>query len=259
MQLRGVVADQNGGDSLTAAGTGSGKTLPMALNIHFDDPQAHPITITISPLKRLQTTQANDFNNKYHIPTVTINEDTPRDEVWWNENIFNPKTRTMGTARHLIVTVEQLFKSPEGHLSRLAMLFRNKTFQKHLVRVNVDETHHIHTAGQALYGLKAFRPAWGQLDELKILLPRKVRFHAFSATLPEHILLLVQQKIMKPNHTLIRVTSNRPNTTYATHQVVNNLEDLRNYECFLATPFSLASQPHVIIFVDDKDSTYKIA
>ena len=165
----------------------------------------------------------------------------------------------MGTARHLIVTVEQVSKSPEGHLSRLALLVRNKAFQKHLVWVNVDETHHIHTAGQALYGLKAFRPAWGQLDELKILLPRKVRFHGYSATLPDHILLLVQQKIMKPNHTLIRVTSNRPNTTYATHQVVNNLEDLQNYECFLATLFSLASQPHVIIFVDDKDLTSKIA
>ena len=37
MQLRAVVADQNGGDSLISAGTGSGKTLPIAFNFLFDD------------------------------------------------------------------------------------------------------------------------------------------------------------------------------------------------------------------------------
>ena len=31
-----------------------------------------------------ETTQDNDFNTVYGIPTVVINEGTPRDEAWWN-------------------------------------------------------------------------------------------------------------------------------------------------------------------------------
>ena len=79
MQLRAVVADQNGGDSLTSAGTGSGKTLPIALNFLLDDPSTEPVTLTISPLKQLQSMQADDFSKKYNVPTLTINEDTPRE------------------------------------------------------------------------------------------------------------------------------------------------------------------------------------
>jgi len=79
MQLRVVLADVHAKDALVAAGTGSGKTLPIALCILLDDPTANYLTITISLLKRLQVTQESDFNNRFGIPTVTINEDTPRD------------------------------------------------------------------------------------------------------------------------------------------------------------------------------------
>jgi superfamily II DNA helicase RecQ len=89
----------------------------------------------------------------------------------------------MGRARHLIVTVEQLFKSSAGHFARLGHLIRNnRIFQRQLIRINVDEAHSIHTAGIPLYGLPAFRPAWGKLDELKALLSNKIRWKAFSAT-----------------------------------------------------------------------------
>ena len=84
MQLRVVLADVHAKDALVAAGTGSGKTLPIALCILLDDPTANYLSITISPLKRLQVTQESDFNNRFGIPTVTINEDTPRDNEWWN-------------------------------------------------------------------------------------------------------------------------------------------------------------------------------
>ena len=69
---------------LIAAGTGSGKTLPIVLCLLLDDPSADPITITISPLKWLQVTQESDFNSRFQIPTVTINEDTPHNVDWWN-------------------------------------------------------------------------------------------------------------------------------------------------------------------------------
>lgn len=46
---------------------------------------------------------------------------------------------------------------------------------------------------------------------------------------------------------------------YATHEVINNIEDLGNYECFLAVPFSLAAQPRVLIFIDSKELACQIA
>ena len=87
MQLRAVLADHHGLDCLISAGTGSGKTLPTALKILLDDPAAALTTITLSPLKRLQVTQENDFNSKYGICTVVINEDTPRDDTWWDVSV----------------------------------------------------------------------------------------------------------------------------------------------------------------------------
>lgn len=86
MQFRVILTDFRKRDCLVAAGTASGKTLPIALCILLDDPAANFITITISPLKRLQVTQGSDFsfNSCFRIPTVTINEDTPRDINWWN-------------------------------------------------------------------------------------------------------------------------------------------------------------------------------
>ena len=84
MQLRAILADQHGKGYLVAAGTGSGKTLPIAVNILLEDPVKCLTTLTISPLKCLQTTHEDEFNNVYGIPTVVINEDTPWDEAWWN-------------------------------------------------------------------------------------------------------------------------------------------------------------------------------
>jgi superfamily II DNA helicase RecQ len=166
----------------------------------------------------------------------------------------------IGNARHLIVTVEQLFKSSAGHLGRLGNLIRNcQDFQKRIKRINVDEAHCIYTAGFPLYGLPAFRPAWSRLNELKAHLPIHFRCHAFSATLPPHILKTVTAKIMKQDHKFIHVTSNRPNTIYAKHQVYGSIDDVHNYECFIQQPFDFQKQPHVLIFVDDKNLTKKIA
>ena len=96
---------------------------------------------------------------------------------------------------NLIVTVEQLFKSSAGHFARLGHFIRNiKIFQRHLIRINVDEAHSIYTAGIPLYGLPAFHPAWGKLDELKVLLSNKIRWKAFSATFPRHILRTVEKR-----------------------------------------------------------------
>jgi replicative superfamily II helicase len=84
MQLKAVLSDYHGRDTFVSAGTGSGKTLPIALNVLLDDPDKNLVTITLLPLKRLQVTQETDFNTRYGIPTVVINEDTPREDSWWS-------------------------------------------------------------------------------------------------------------------------------------------------------------------------------
>lgn len=72
-QIDAALALLNGRDCLVDAGTGSGKTLCMVLPMLLDP---SGITITISPLKRLQSLQATEFR-VFGINTIAINEDTP--------------------------------------------------------------------------------------------------------------------------------------------------------------------------------------
>jgi replicative superfamily II helicase len=83
MQLQVVLANQNGKDCIVSSGTGTGKTLPIALNALLDDLGRRLMTLVLSPLKRLQMTQESDFKSRYGIQVVVINEDTPREDAWW--------------------------------------------------------------------------------------------------------------------------------------------------------------------------------
>jgi len=157
--------------------------LPMAVNVLLEDPAKCLITITISPLKRLQMTQDNDFNTVYGIPTVVINEDTLRDEAWWNAShilLQLSLSHVQRTDRETSMTRKNVCQEELGtrllplnnssslvkDIYRDFMSLSKRAFQKLINRVNVDEVHHIHTAGLPHHGLDAFRPAWGRLDEL---------------------------------------------------------------------------------------------
>ncbi|KAF8223802.1 hypothetical protein L208DRAFT_1000576, partial [Tricholoma matsutake] len=143
-----------------------------------------------------------------------------------------------GTVQHIITTVEQLFKTSEGHLPCLS--------------VNIDEAQFIHVAGLLRYRDRTFQPAWGWLDELKAMLPNTVPWRALSVTLLPHILKTVEAKIPCPMYITINSSSNQLNTTYATHQLASCLEDSKNYECFLTKPVDLSAQPCILIFFDNK-------
>jgi len=93
---------------------------------------------------------------------------------------------------------------------------------------------------------------WGWLDKLKAMLPNTVPWRALSATFLPHILKTVEAKILCPTYITINSSSNRPNTTYTTHQLASRLEDFENYECFLSKPFDLSAQPRILIFFDNK-------
>ncbi|KAF8156542.1 hypothetical protein B0H34DRAFT_658390 [Crassisporium funariophilum] len=90
MQLRAILADRLGKESLISAGTGSGKTLPITINILHDKPSRNLVTLTISPLTQLQATQEQDFVLVYGIRTFAINDHTPCDNTWWTVCIVSP-------------------------------------------------------------------------------------------------------------------------------------------------------------------------
>lgn len=71
-QLSAGLAAFRGKNSIVNAGTGSGKTLSMAIPLLMD-PAA--IAIIISPLKRLQTTQAEELE-RFLIRPLVINQDS---------------------------------------------------------------------------------------------------------------------------------------------------------------------------------------
>ena len=158
------------------------------------------------------------------------------------ENIYNEKTRTFRKANHLI---EQLFKSDARHEPRLSAFIRKSYhFPKTIKRVNIDEAHNIHTAGLPQHGLKrAFSPVWGRLNEFMSILPSSVMVHCFSVTVPPHIHKTIESRVLRPNYMQIRASSNRPNTVYAMHEVVNNIDDVRNYHQISVYP--LQSNPHL--------------
>ncbi|KAJ7436728.1 hypothetical protein FB451DRAFT_969590, partial [Mycena latifolia] len=210
------------------SGTGSGKTLCLIIPNLL---QPDTTSITVSPLKRLQILQALEFE-RWGIRTLRINEDTPSNKDLWTK-IGD------GYFQHLIVQPEQL-KSFNGHLPRLARLLNVAHFTKTIARVHVDEVHFLHTAGLPHYGLPAFRPAWGCLNDLRIRLPKGTPIQVLSGTFPPHIKSAVIHNLNFDPATLIslKLSSNRPNTIYATHRIVGSLSDFRNLDFLIAIPFT---------------------
>ncbi|KAG0695545.1 hypothetical protein DFH29DRAFT_780248, partial [Suillus ampliporus] len=76
----------------------------------------------------------------------------------------------------------------------------------------IDEAHSIYTAGLSHHGKEAFRPAYGKLSELCVLLSKGTVFQALSATLLPHILSTVKhQLMMPPDHIHLALSANRQN------------------------------------------------
>ncbi|KAJ7251796.1 P-loop containing nucleoside triphosphate hydrolase protein [Mycena haematopus] len=229
-QLEACIAMEDGRDVLVDSGTGSGKTLCQIIPnlLHPDS-----TSMTISPLKRLQILQAAEFET-WGIRTMSINEDTPNDKALWEVG----KIKT-GYFQHLIVQPEQL-KPFRGHMPRLARLLHIPQFLKTIARVHYDEIHFHYTAGLPHYGLPAFRPAWGSLNELSLRLPKGRPVQALSGTLPPHIKIAVLDHLNFDPATFLslKLSSNRPNIIYCTHRIVGSLSDFRNLDFLVSIPFT---------------------
>ncbi len=110
--------------------------------------------------------------------------------------------------------------------------------------------------------MDAFRKAWGRLGDLKLQLLSSIPWQGLTATCPPHVLHFIESSLLNPGYALIRTTSNRPNTMYARY-CVNNLDDVKNYDCFIRNPFpsdgKLTDQPRVLIFCDNNNQTRRIS
>lgn len=157
------------------------------------------------------------------------------------------------------MTPEQLFKTTEGHIPRLASLLRERQFVQRLRRIVVDEVQFIHTAGISNYGLPAFRRSYGRLNEIKALLGTRVPWLVLTATAPPQILKTVEATVLRPSYLTLRITSNRPNITYATHKIVGSINNHKNFQCFITQPYSPVEQPRVLIFRDSLAGTVQLA
>ncbi|KAJ3818099.1 P-loop containing nucleoside triphosphate hydrolase protein, partial [Lentinula raphanica] len=176
--------------------------------------------------------QASDMRERYNLNVIVINEETNQDADWWKKNVFNMVTKTVGQVDILITTLEQCFRSREGHLPRLG---------------------HIHESdfsGHSHYGIGAFRPAWGRLGELRRFLMNSSVL-GLSATIPKHILSSVNQAMGGTNYVRIQNSLNRPTIVYASHCVVGTLEHIDNYRCFVADDFDPKTHKHILFFYEN--------
>ncbi|KAG1891422.1 P-loop containing nucleoside triphosphate hydrolase protein [Suillus subluteus] len=218
-QLEAVLATLNDRDSVITAGTGCGKTLCLILPIIL---RPDTISMTISPLKRLQITQVKECL-KYGISTISINEDTPNDASTWQS------IRT-GKFNHLIVSPEQLFIF-NGRLPRLARLIRQDgSFIKRIKRVH------------------------GKLGELRVLLSKGTTFQALSATLPPYILSAVKHELLIPSDNLsLTLSTNRPNITYAVTPLIGGPRNFHNFDCLIPLNYAIPMIiPKTLIFHDNE-------
>ncbi|RXW21997.1 hypothetical protein EST38_g3859 [Candolleomyces aberdarensis] len=223
-QLKATIALCSGKDALIDVGTGYGKTFCMVLPTLLSPGN---ISLVVSPLKKLQEMQVLEFR-ACGISALAINEDTPNDENLWQDIIS-------GHYSVLVVQAEQFFVD-KGHFPRLARLLYQRKFIKQIRFLLIDEAHCLYTMGTSLYGLPAFRPAWNYLAELRTRLGSNVTVAALSGTLPKHIKHVVKQRLQLDDDNLcnIKLSCNRPNISYAIHEIVGELSDYRNLDFLLS-------------------------
>ncbi|THV02963.1 P-loop containing nucleoside triphosphate hydrolase protein [Dendrothele bispora CBS 962.96] len=264
-------------DIFLEAGTGFGKTLASVFRNCCND----GITIIISPLKRLQLSQAESIFRKYGLCTIVVNEDTDDSNEFWRASnsragrFFEPifqcltchqmnvydfsKKGGPGCGDIFIVTPEQFFRNPQGHDSSFGKIVRKHPFRRQIRLTVVDEAQFIHTYGLPHYGMKAFRDAYGQLNDIKVLFGLAIPWAAMTATATYHILKTIEKRVLRPSYLHLRTTSNRPNIMYASHCVPGQIDQLENYKCFLSSPFDFKTQKRVLIFRDNMNPAVAIA
>lgn len=136
------------------------------------------------------------------------------------------------------------------------MITANRTFTQMIRILHVDEAHFIYSAGMEHYGLPAFRSPWSRLGEVRIKLRKDLTVQALSGTQPPHIKKVIQKSLLFNDSKLcsIKLSSNRPNTAYATHPITGDLSDFRNLDFLVPDPYPDGYVlPKTLVFHDSID------
>jgi len=237
-QLEGTLDILAGRDTILNARTGAGKTMLIILPMLL---RPGSISITVSPLKRLMASQAEELG-RYGVRAAIVNEDTSHDPKLFDAILD-------GYYDHVHISPEQLERHG-GHFTRFYHLLDKPNFRQRIRAINIDEGHE---AGRAAPGLNNFRSSYARLSAFRLKLPRNVPFVILSATLPCHIVSPLSSLLLLKDAKEIQLCLNRPNIYYAVQPLISGTKDFRNLSLLIpVTANLLGSLRKTIIFFDDK-------
>ena len=236
-QLEGTLDILAGHDTILNASTGSGKTMLIILPMLL---RPGSISITISPLKRLMASQAEELG-RFGLRAAIVNEDTSH-----NPELF--KAILDSHYNHIHISPEQL-EQHGGHFTCFYHLDKF-SFRQRIRVINIDEGHE---AGHAALNPNDFCSSYARLSAFCLKLPSNIPFVVLSATLPRHIISLLLNLLLLKHPKEKWLCLNRPNIYYAVQPLITGTKEFRNLSLLVpAATNLLSSLRKMIIFFNDK-------
>lgn len=136
----------------------------------------------------------------------------------------------------------------------------------HIGWLNVDEAHHIVTAGQPRGKSPAFRPAYNNIHQIFPFLPPSTPRCVYSATLPPKVLAEVKSNLRLTEGKTVEMllSTNRPNLLHALIPMIGSFKNYANLDFLVPLntdrwQIPMRRQEKTIVFVDNRLATSAIA
>ena len=132
----------------------------------------------------------------------------------------------------------------------LSLLYINRTFLHSIKHIYINKGHKIFLSGIERYGIPAFWPSYGELEKILLKLPNGTTVHVLSATLPPHIIKVIEEKLFGSRERVhIQLPLNQRNIVYTT-RTITDLSEYKNLS-FLIPCYNPNFHPSgVIVFFE---------
>ncbi|XP_028403969.1 ATP-dependent DNA helicase hus2/rqh1-like [Dendronephthya gigantea] len=190
------------------------QAVPLIADVIKPKDNGTSILVVISPLKSLMEEQVAYLTN-LGIPAVCITDDS-KDKVI--------ETVMQGRYSHVYASPECLLST-----SKWRAIFSSKLFVKNLVGVAVDEAHCIAQWGSSDggHGRQSipFRQWYGNLGELRSLMPSHLKFLVLTATAAKSTREYIFNSLQLPKKSTytVQMSPDRENLCYSVQYINNNL------------------------------------